>query len=558
MPTDDNLSSDCSSAPMQSGACSMACSPSDPHLTPAEEAAFLLREYYKQSSKTNRPVSDSHDSIAESRSATRSSFGTTGSDNRVAPFASQTKESACSSRSRIPARQYDIILGWPSNSRSDHNKRMRDIHDLNRGVKGPDLSYAIRYDGDGHCITFAPTGSGKGVGVIIPNLLHYAGPVVVIDPKGENLAVTANYRKKELRQQILVLDPFHAVDSNWLTEHDIKRASLNPLDLCRLSSHSIENDSQMIAQLIAGEGGLGDDPFWDVSAQRVLSGVIAMEMEEANRHSRPPLFSRIVDQFFADDVVYDLAVLLDTRKPCRFVIQSISSFLSLTDVTRSGVLAMVQSYLSLFVAKSLQPHLNESTIQLDAITSGEDYTLYIVIPPNKLQSHSVLLRIWVSVLLHAVMERRYLPERRTLFMLDECANLGALDTLKKAVTLLRGYGLQVWMFFQDLSQISALYPGDYQTMVNNCGVLQAFGITRLSSAQQLSSIIGTFSPRSLLSLERGQQILSLYPGTVKAANLFSYFSDDALKKFAGTNPLIRIRAPLPVRQASQGSRLRLW
>src|SRR6202035_101470 len=127
------------------------------------------------------------------------------------------------------------------------------------------------------------------------------------------------------------------------------------------------------------------------------------------------------------------------------------------------------------------------------IQQREDYTIYIVIPPTKLASHAFLLKAWVGVLMHSVMERKTLPSRRTLFILDECANLGEMDILKKAVTLLRGYGLQVWMFFQDLSQLEFLYEGDFKTIVNNCGVMQAFGVSRLSGASALASIIGEYS-----------------------------------------------------------------
>ena len=114
-------------------------------------------------------------------------------------------------------------------------------------------------------------------------------------------------------------------------------------------------------------------------------------------------------------------------------------------------------------------------------------------------------------MLNNVMERDERPLKRTLFLLDECAQLGTLDGLRKAITLLRGYGLQVWMFFQDFSQISSLYPADYQTLINNCGVLQSFGIHRNSGVESILRVVGEehFGADELTTLDKTQQIVSI-------------------------------------------------
>src|SRR3546814_14619691 len=56
------------------------------------------------------------------------------------------------------------------------------------------------------------------------------------------------------------------------------------------------------------------------------------------------------------------------------------------------------------------------------------------------------------------MRRRARPEASTLFVLDEAAQLGTFNELRQAVTLLRGYGLQTWSFWQDASQLSIPNP----------------------------------------------------------------------------------------------------
>lgn len=432
-----------------------------------------------------------------------------------------------------------LILGWPTQFESDKKVTATKTHPLMKKHRQSDMQYTVKYESDGHLVTFAPTGSGKGVSVIIPNLLHYSGPVIVIDPKGENFAVTARYRKS-LGQRILLLDPFEAVSDKVLEKHNVVRARLNPLDLFRLPDASIENDSQMIADLLSDEG-IGDSKeFWDRLARKVLSGMIAFEVELAQKQGREPSFRNIIRMMFSDEVDKELARKLDKNKPSDFVRMSlVSGFVGMTaKETKDGILATVQSYLSTIMSDEVQAYLNNSTIDIGDIHSKEDYTLYIVIPPNKLKSHSVLLKIWIGVLLHTIMERKRLPAKRTLFILDECANLGRMDALSKAITLMRGYGLQVWMFFQDLSQLEDLYPLESTTMINNCGILQAFGISRKSGAKPLASIIGQMTANDILSLGHTQQVLSISPGKIRRARLIQYYKDDAFKGLFEDNPLI--------------------
>ena len=129
-------------------------------------------------------------------------------------------------------------------------------------------------------------------------------------------------------------------------------------------------------------------------------------------------------------------------------------------------------------------------------------------------------------------------------MLDECANLGELELLRKAVTLLRGYGLKVWMFFQDLSQLQGLYAETSKTMINNCGVLQTFGVSRKSAAQPLVSIMGQFSSADLQEMDRSHQVLSLSPGKPTMARLMRYYSDAAFAGRFRSNPLVGPPAPV--------------
>lgn len=425
-----------------------------------------------------------------------------------------------------------LLLGWPLLDSQDSHRPFAATH---RSRRFSDLVHAEHYRRDGHLLTFAPTGAGKGVRAIIPNLLHYGGPVIVVDPKGENFAVTARYRSQALGQRIFLLDPFEAVPARVLEKVGVTRASLNPLDLITMRGH-LGPQLSMLASIISTQPPPGD--FWDQSAQILLAGALGATVAYARDKGEPISFQRFIDYLTSDDVVYNLAVVLDTMKNLdKLSYKGLASFIGRADKERSGVLSTALSYLTPFIAEEVNAHLDSTTIQPKMLLDDDDYTIYIVIPPAKLMSHSVLLRLWVATMLNAIMERGEKPLKRTLFLLDECAQLGRLETLTKAVTLLRGYGLQVWMFFQDLAQLQSVYGGEATTIMGNCGVLQAFGLTRTYSAKPIADAIGKFEPEDLVQLDKTQQVLSTATETPKIARLMNYLEDETFTGRWDPNPL---------------------
>ncbi len=393
--------------------------------------------------------------------------------------------------------------------------------------------------------------------MIIPNLLHYGGPAIVIDPKGENFAVTARYRRS-LGHEIILLDPFSAVSDDLLTLYGIPRSSLNPFEVSQLSSArlgraDIDAGAQLLAESLSGGQASTTEPFWDTSAKKLLSGLICHEMELSVQQGRAPNLDELVRLLFADDSVYAIAQMLEGQSPSEFVLRTLGgSFLGLPDQTRGGILATAQTYLSTLLSRTVLPWLRSGQRSLDYFQSAARYTLYLVIPPNKLDSHAPLLRIWITALMYSIMERRVHAPHRTLFILDECANLGQLDVLKKAVTLLRGYGLQVWMFFQDLAQLEFRYLLESETLINNCGVLQTFGMPRHSAAETLSEKIGGYDAEDLEQIDKSNAVLSVAGSPTQIVRRIRYYDDDAFRGRYDPNPLIR---PSPPTTGGAASRL---
>jgi type IV secretion system protein VirD4 len=392
-------------------------------------------------------------------------------------------------------------------------------------VKAP--AEMLAYAGDAHLMTVAPTGAGKGVGVVVPTALTYSGPMAIFDTKGEIYHIT-HRRRRELGQAVYKIDPFGVIEE--------ATDSLNPLDLFTLAGADIDSDSQALAHLLSvGNRGV-KDPFWDLNGCGLHSGVIG-HLAFLHR-TNPQGFVKLCELLMSDDVVYNLAVLLDTcgKTMPRMAYREIAAFLQMSERdTRPGVLATAQSYIKPINGERVARTLEKSTVPLDGIVRGDPMTVYIIIPPDRLDSHKGLLKLWVGTLLKAVTSRRVLPPNRTLFMLDEAAQLGNFAQLETVITLCRGYGVQCWTIWQDLAQLQGLYPTSWRTMLNNCGVVQVFGLNNLKMASDWTEYLPLSASR-LVSLKRDEQAVLVQNEGVVVSRRLNYLTDAAFAGLADPNP----------------------
>ena len=361
----------------------------------------------------------------------------------------------------------------------------------------------IRMPTEGHAMVIAPTGTGKGVSSIIPALLDHRGPVIVVDPKAEAYAVTAR-RRREMGQRVILLDPFGCVDG---AEAD----RLNPLDLVDRNDPHAPDDCAALAAMLCPIT-FTREPYWDMRASQLLSGLTyATAVTEgalpgarslsAVKHalSLPPKDLR--------DLLgkVDLAAHPDLEGACGILDMP-------AEVTQSCIISTAQNRLD-WIRGSVRHAIDSSTFDIDWVTDGRPLSIYIVIPPTRLTSHQALLRCWIGALMQAVMRRRRIPTLNTLFVLDEAAQLGPLEELRQAVTLLRGYGLQVLSAWQDVAQIQRLYPEDWRTLCGSNAVISAFGFRSAASANAVAEIVGYgdwvggHAGRALLGLDTRDTLL---------------------------------------------------
>jgi len=227
-------------------------------------------------------------------------------------------------------------------------------------------------------------------------------------------------------------------------------------------------------------------------------------------------------------------VLLDSPHP---EVQRIARMLNIgAPETLGGIISFSQDMLDFLRGDQIQASVSSTSFDLEDVTKGAALSIYLVLPPHMLESHSRLLRLWLTTLFACITRRRARPHHATLFILDEAAQLGELSHLRQAITLLRGYGMQTWSFWQDVSQLQAIYSNDWETMVNNCRVLQCFGALNQVAADSMAEMTGFLSGNAMLDLRPDEMVLQLAGDEAVIAQLPNYLADPAFRNLYDPNP----------------------
>lgn len=396
-----------------------------------------------------------------------------------------------------------------------------------------DATDDIIHQGEGHLITIAPTGSGKGRSVIIPNLLNYQGSCIVIDPKGENYAVTSRYRKS-IGQEIIRIDPFDLCSKFDLGDLD-EENHFNPFDIMQYTTSDVADDIRTVMEMATHSTFVGD-PFWPLMGRSLMSSAAQYIVESGGNVSlssvkafldRPDLHSELMD------LASDSSLSNELRGEFNGLIN-----VARAETTFAGIVAVAKSNLTIYSDRNVSKACSDTTFDLDVIYKSLPFTLYLVFPVDKLNSHQSILRVWLGALIRVMTSRKKMPKIRTLMLIDEAAQLGELPIIEETITLARGYGVQMWSFWQDFSQVRRCFPNSWETILNNCSIVQFFGAKNTLARDQISTITG-ISSESLSKVGANEQVVLVDGFRVCRARKFDYLEDDLLSERSQENPYYR-------------------
>ena len=350
----------------------------------------------------------------------------------------------------------------------------------------------LRYNGEGHLVTVAPTRSGKGTGSVIPNLLTHDGSVVVTDPKGENWAVTARCRREYLGQRVVALDPFDQLSAFGLPPSE---AAFNPMDL--IGDDNLLEGAWLLADMLvlpSGKQG-GEEHFWEEEAKALLAGLIlhvaTAEVNDEGRPTEARTLLRVRELLTLPKKGFTelMTGMLRTPAAGGLVARAAARHLQKEHRERSGVVSTAQSQTHFLDAPRMARVLGRSSFNLGDLKTGR-LSLYLILPVHHLDTYTRWLRLQIASALDVLSRTPGVAANRTLFLLDEFANLGRMNPVLRAVSLMAGHGAQLWIFLQDLSQLKGTYPDRWSTFLANADVFQAFATGDYDTARYLSDLTG--------------------------------------------------------------------
>ncbi|MDZ4375682.1 MAG: type IV secretory system conjugative DNA transfer family protein [Phenylobacterium sp.] len=343
--------------------------------------------------------------------------------------------------------------------------------------------WLMRYDGPGHLLTFAPTRSGKGVGVVLPNLLLSDSAILCVDPKGENARIAARARARF--GPVHVLDPFEASGQ--------PTASYNPLAALDPFGLDLAEDAALIAEaLVYDPPEQVSEAHWNEEAKALIAGVILHVV------THPPpegaTLAAVRDLLTAAPARFAATLKAMQASPAAdgLVARAANRHLGKADREATGVLSAAQRHTHFLDSRRITDSLARADFAFEDLRD-QRATVFLVLPPERLGTHARWLRLLVAQALHSLARgptRGGAKPSPVLFLLDEFATLGQLEPLAQAYGLMAGYGVQLWAILQDLHQLKALYGERHGTFLANAAVTQVFNVADIDTAQWVSRTLG--------------------------------------------------------------------
>jgi type IV secretion system protein VirD4 len=354
------------------------------------------------------------------------------------------------------------------------------------------------YYGDaGHLLTVAGTRAGKGVNIIVPNLLK-TGPFnkkgcwVVIDPKGENAAITAQ-AQRDMGRKVVMLNPWDLLN--------LGNSPYNPLDILKMDKYNLVDDVEMIAESIVPKGPNTDDHF-NNRARSVISGLLlhlvtkpsptAPLVDDSDKHLGTLWEWLRLDMKEWLDLINSM--VKNTHPYAGDVVQAsayeILALMENGEREWSSIRSTAQKWTDFLKSPALRESLAVSQDFNSADLAQDLVTVYIIIPADRLKTQSQWLRLLVTSLMRSVIRN---PKNEVCFLLDEYYALGYLSEIDIALGSYAGYGVHVWAILQNLVQLQDQHGASWENFISSCSVKHFFNVSDNTSANYISAMFGQSS-----------------------------------------------------------------
>ena len=368
----------------------------------------------------------------------------------------------------------------------------------------------LRHDGPEHVMAFAPTRSGKGVGLVVPTLLSWSGSAVIHDIKGENWQLTAGWRARFSHS--LLFNPT-----------DARSARYNPLLEVRRGADEVRDVQNIADILVDPEGALERRNHWEKTSHSLLVGAVLhiLYAEEEKTLARVATFLSDPQRSFVETLKRMMGTNhLGTDEAPRVhpvVASAARELLNKSDNERSGVLSTAMSFLGLYRDPTVAAVTSACDWRIaDLVEAKHPLSLYLVVPPSDISRTKPLVRLILNQIGRRLTEHLHVAEDMTgtasagrrhklLMMLDEFPALGRLDFFETSLAFLAGYGVRAFLIAQSLNQIEKAY-GEHNAILDNCHVRVAFASNDERTAKRISDALGTATEQRAMRNYAGHRL----------------------------------------------------
>ncbi len=333
-------------------------------------------------------------------------------------------------------------------------------------------------DEDGHILVIGGAGSGKTSCVAIPTLYSWKERVFAIDIKGELYEKTSKIRGVNNIKVFNPTDPnAYGYDPYYVLKH----------------TDDISADARALALSICPLSAEVKDPFWIKSAQNMLTGLIIYFFNlEMN-------FSETMELIKSKPIVELIANVMDSDDMKAKM--ELSQFSGADEKTISGIFTELSNHITVFATNNdLVKALNGEgkTITPQDLENG--YDIYCCIPEHKLDQWKDLFSMMVNQFLKSFEKRKEGNQQPILFMIDEFARLGKIDSITNGLATLRGKKVQIALFVQSKSQLNAIYGKDTaEVIADNCNYKAILKASEPNTQEWCSKLVGTYDKLKLSS-----------------------------------------------------------
>lgn len=318
---------------------------------------------------------------------------------------------------------------------------------------------------DGHVLVSAPTGSGKGVGLVIPNLLSWRGSVIALDVKKENFRITSGFKAKYSAGGVYMFSP-----------RSEETHCFNPLDTVRRDSQYKISDIRDLAYILIPKDSGGEHSMWETEARDLFEGLALYVIDSENTQAT---FGEIYRMVTSDVHITDLLKFIlqhETLDPaCR---GAFNNYVTKADKERSGVKSHLTGRLNIWKEPNIDAATSKSDFRIEDFRKKKT-ALYIGFALSDLESLAPLVNMICQLTIQVL--TRHIPTKdephELLMLIDEMPALGRMDKLKGAISTVREYNIRIMNIIQGLSQLDDIYKKEGRDLIMQNSKIQVYFAT---------------------------------------------------------------------------------